>query len=63
MIFISQGIFICENNSSKDFSSSCLYNEIGRNKTSHELRETFWGKFSQVTDSKPGVIPVCLLKD
>ena len=40
-----------------------LYNEIGRNKTSHELRETFWGKFSQVTDSKPGAIPVCLLKN
>ena len=63
MIFISQGTFICENSSSKDFSSSYLYNEIGRNKTSHELRETFWGKFSQVTDNKPGVIPVCLLKE
>ena len=50
MIFISQGTFICENSSSKDFLSSYLYNEIGRNKTSHELRETFWGKFSQVTD-------------
>ena len=60
MIFISQGIFICENSSSKDFSSSHLYNEIWRNKTSPELRETFWGKFSQVTDSKPGAIPVCL---
>ena len=63
MIFISQGTFICENSSSKDFSSSYLDNEIGRNKTSHELRETFWGKFSQVTDSKPGAIPVCLLKN
>ena len=63
MIFISQGIFICENRTSKDFSPSYLYNEIVRNKSSHVLRETFWGKFSQVTDSKPGAIPVCLLKN
>jgi len=63
VIFISQIIFVCENSSSKDFSFSYLYNEIGRNKTSHDLRETFWGKFSQVTESKPGAIPVCLLKN
>ena len=63
MIFISQGIFICENSSSKDFSSSFLYNEIGKSQTSHELRETFWGKFSQVIDSKPGAIPACSLKN
>jgi len=44
VIFISQEIFICENSSNKDFSSSYLYNEIGRNKTSHELRETFLGE-------------------
>jgi len=63
VIFISQGILICENSTSKDFSSSYLYNEKGRNYTSQELRETFWGKFSQVTDSKPGAIPVCLLEN
>ena len=50
-------------NNIKDFLSPYLYNEIGRIKTSQKLRETFWGKFSQVTDSKPGVIPVCLLKN
>ena len=44
VIFISQEIFICENSSNKDFSPSYLYNEIGRNKTSHELRETFLGE-------------------
>jgi hypothetical protein len=45
----------------KNFLSN-LYNELGRKNTSHVLRETFLGKFSQVTDNKPGVIPVCLLK-
>ena len=63
MIIISQVIYICENSFIKDFLSPYLYNEIGRIKTSQKLRETFWGKFSQVTDSKPGVIPVCLLKE
>jgi len=32
-------------------------------KTSYDLSNRFLGKFSQVTDSKPGVIPVFLLLD
>ncbi len=60
MIIISQDVYICENSNKKDFLYCYLYNEIGRKNTSRELRETFWGKFSHVTDNKPGAIPVCL---
>ena len=62
MIIISQTNTLCENVRWKENFLSNLYNELGRKKTSHVLRETFLGKFSQVTDNKPGVIPVCLLK-
>lgn len=62
MIIISQTNTLCENVRWKENFLSNLYNELGRKNTSHVLLETFFGKFSQVTDNKPGVIPVCLLK-
>jgi hypothetical protein len=62
VIIISQRNTLCENVRCKENLLSNLYNELGRKNTSHVLRETFLGKFSQVTDNKPGVIPVCLLK-